>query len=289
MAALVENTLGPELEKIVLGRLATGRVVIPGLPQVSARCMTVLRDPKVVTKKLAEIIETEPLLASMVLRNANAAANGAGGIRTLEQAISRIGHQQLKLVVVEYAAREMFKSDNAKIAEAYRKLWDHSVAVAVLARDIAALISGPDADACYLAGLLHDIGKPVVGALLLEAERQLGRKVPSWLDVGSWNAVVDSIHRKVGATLATTWKLGPEIASAIRDASDYEAGERRGIANVVRFANAIAKREGYAAGPVDAADVEAMIMVGQSMIGADQDVVDRLTAGLKARLPKTDG
>jgi len=51
-------------------------------------------------------------------------------------------------------------------AEANRKIWDHSVAVARLARDLASYVGRRDADAYYLAGLLHDIGKPVVAAML---------------------------------------------------------------------------------------------------------------------------
>lgn len=283
-----DNKLAVEMEKILLGRIASGRIVAPGMPAVATKCVTALRDPKCSIKRLAEIVEGDPLLATQVLRAANAAANGAGGIRTLEQAIGRIGNNQLKLVSIEYAAHTMFESDNRKIAEANKRLWEHSLAVALLARDISALINASEPDTCYLAGLLHDIGKPIVGAMLLEAERQLGRKVPAWLDVTAWNGIVDSIHRKVGSTLANAWKLGPDIVAAIADSNDYDPGERKCTANVVRFANAIAKREGYAAGPIDVADLEAMIMVGQSMLGADEELITRLTNGLKTRLGRTD-
>lgn len=53
---------------------------------------------------------------------------------------------------------------------------------------------------------------------------------------------------------------------------------------MVRFANALAKREGYTTGPVDASDIDALIMIGRSMIGADDAVIDRLAAGLAERV-----
>jgi putative nucleotidyltransferase with HDIG domain len=288
MQADADNKLASEMERILLGRIATGRVSTPGMPAVSTKCMAALRDPRCSAGRLAGIIESDPLLATQVLRAANSAANGASNIRTLEQAVNRIGNNQLKVLCVEYGAKTLFESNNKRIAEANRRLWDHSLAVALLARDIAALIGASEPDTCYLAGLLHDIGKPIVGAMLLEAERQLGQRVPVWLDHTAWSGIVNSIHRKVGSTLATTWKLAPEISAAIVDASDYDPGDRKGVGNIVRFANAIAKREGYVAGPIDADDIEAMIMVGQSMIGADEELVNRLTSGLKGRVAPQD-
>ena len=58
---------------------------------------------------------------------------------------------------------------------------------------------------------------------------------------------------------------------------------------MVRLANALAKREGFTTGPIDAADIEAMIMVGMSMLGGDTSVVDRLVNNIGSRLPVGPG
>jgi putative nucleotidyltransferase with HDIG domain len=157
--------------------------------------------------------------------------------------------------------------------------------VALLARDIAALIGNIEPDTCYLAGLLHDIGKPVLGAMMLEIDRKLGRQTPDWIDLPAFVQIIESSHRKVGVAVATEWKIPDAITAAIRDCSDYDGGDRASVANVVRLSNALAKREGYTTAPVDAADIEAMIMVGMSMLGADNTVVDRLVVNLESRLP----
>jgi HD-like signal output (HDOD) protein len=81
--------------------------------------------------------------------------------------------------------------------------------------------------------------------------------------------------RRSGVAVAAEWKLPEAITEAIRDCSDYDGADRTSVANIVRLANALAKREGYTTGPIDAADIEAMIMVGMSMLGGDTSVVDR--------------
>jgi HD-like signal output (HDOD) protein len=101
--------------------------------------------------------------------------------------------------------------------------------------------------------------------------------------------VIEAAHRKIGVAVATEWKLPDAITSAIRDCSDYDGNDRTSIGNVVRLANALAKREGYTTGPIDAADIEAMIMVGMSMLGGDNSVVDRLVNNIGSRLPGGSG
>jgi hypothetical protein len=52
----------------------------------------------------------------------------------------------------------------------------------------------------------------------------------------------------------------------------------------VRFSNALAKREGLYVGPVDRDDAEALVMIGRSLLGVDEEVVGRLASGLAGRI-----
>jgi putative nucleotidyltransferase with HDIG domain len=285
-AADMPKKLGSELERIVLERIANNRLVLPAMPSVPQRCLDILRDPDFNVRKLVKELEAEPVLALLVVRAANAATYGRGNTsQALDQAVVRIGARQLKTLITEYAVNELFESSNRQLKEANRKVWEHSVVVALLARDIAALVGNIEPDTCYLAGLLHDIGKPVLGAMLLEIDRKLGRATPGWIDLPAWTQIIEGYHRKVGVAVATEWKLPETITAAIRDCSDYDGADRTSVGNVVRLANALAKREGYTTGPIDAADIEAMIMVGMSMLGGDNTVVDRLVNNISSRLP----
>ena len=65
----------------------------------------------------------------------------------------------------------MFISRDPFIRQQFQGIWEHCLGVAHVARELAAR-TGLKADTAYLAGLFHDIGKPVVAALLLDLERQ---------------------------------------------------------------------------------------------------------------------
>jgi putative nucleotidyltransferase with HDIG domain len=278
--------LGSELERIVLDRIANNRLILPAMPAVPQRCLEILREPDFNVRKLVKELEAEPVLALLVVRAANAATFGRGAaMQALDQAVMRIGARSLKTMITEYAVNELFESSNRHIKEANRRVREHSLVVALLARDIAALIGNIEPDTSYLAGLLHDIGKPVLGAMILEIDRKLGRSTPDWIDASGWTQIIEGSHRKVGVAVATEWRLPDAITAAIRDCSDYDGADRTSVGNVVRLANALAKREGYTTAPTDAADIEAMIMVGMSMLGGDPSVVDRLVNNIASRLP----
>lgn len=275
--------LAGEIERIVLARISEGRLTIPASPAVAARCLAILRDPNGNHRKLVQVVESDPILTAMVMRGANCAAHGAM-VNTTELAVARLGQQKLKTTVLEFAARELFQSPDRQIAATCRKIWTHSVAVALLSRDLAGLVGNPDSDGCYVAGLLHDVGKPVMAAMLLEAEAKLAKGTTGWLDAALWSRTVEDAHRQVGLALALEWKLPDEVVAAIRDCGDYDATNRSSSANVVRFANALAKREGFATVEVDTAEVEAMIVVGTQMLGGDETVIGRVVTGLADRV-----
>ena len=260
------QALTTELERIIRTRIEKDKLVVPALPATATKCLTMLKDPNVNLKRVIGLLEGDPVFAALVLKAASAAAFGGQAVRSLEQASTRLGINALKSLLLHASARSLFESPDRQIAARLADVWKHSVAVAVMARDVGALMQVPEVEACYLA----------------EVERALGRKTP--VGAEDWSAVVDATHRPVGVALAEKWNMAPEVISAIRDCLEYDAGDRRGPSNVVRFANALVKKHGFAAGPVDLEDVGALIMIGRSMLGLEEDVVNRLAQSLRERI-----
>ena len=282
LASASTEPLKQELTRIIRSRIETDRLVIPAMPAAATKCLGMLKDPNYNGKKLTAALETDPVFAAQVTRAASTAAFGGQPVRSLEAAINRLGTAQLRTVLTQAAARSLFESTNKAISARLALLWKHSVAVAVLARDVGALIALEDTQVVYLTGLLHDVGKTVVAAMLLEAESSLGKK--GWITADQWIEVIDATHREIGVVLAERWNLDPELAEAIRDCSEFNPGNRRAAANVVRFCNALAKTQGIAVGQVDLEDAKALVMIGRSMLDVDEDVVKRLAQGLKERV-----
>ena len=261
-----------EVERLVLARIAAGRVDVPAIDLHALRCLDVLRRPDFDHRELIAQIEKEPMIAALVMRTANAAIHGHG-VTKLEQAVLRLGAVRLEVVILEYATRKVFETKGA-FADANRKIWEHSVAVARLARGLASFIGRRDADAYYLAGLFHDIGKPVVAALLLETARKVAPGIKSWLDLEMWDRVIADCHHVAADFVGNAWKLPPSIM--VGRQTEFDLGERHSFANVVRMANALAKREGFTTGPVDPEELVATVTGGAMLVGIDLAIVDKI-------------
>lgn len=276
-----DKKLVAEVERLVLARIEAGRIEVPAIGVGAMRCLDIMRAEDFDHRVLIKEIEREPMIAALVMKTANAAIHGHG-VTKLEQAVLRLGATRLEVLILEYAARKVFDS-SGPFAEANRKIWDHSVAVARLARDLASYVGRRDADAYYLAGLLHDIGKPVVAAMLLETSRKVAPGLTSWLDLTMWNRVVGDIHHEAAQLVGKAWKLPPTIL--VGREREFDISERQSLANVVKTANALAKQVGFTTGPVDADQLSNIIESGSSIVGIAPEVVVQIAAAVKEAAP----
>jgi putative nucleotidyltransferase with HDIG domain len=282
----MQERLGQQLEAIVTRRIASDQLVLPPFPVVASKCLNLLRLPDFDLPEAALIIETDPILAARLLRLANSAAmGGRGTMTTIIAAVTRLGAQKLRAFLVEASAARLFESNDRRIVEASRGLWAHSVAVAAVSRDLMSIRGGGDPEMAYLGGLLHDIGKPIIASMLLDAERSLAQtsKHARWITGDDWIAVVQRTHRKVGLQLVEHWDLPTEVRAAVRDCGEYDGNDRLSVANVVRFANALVKRRGIYVGAIDKDENDAMIMIGQSLLDVDDQAIERATKVLSKR------
>jgi putative nucleotidyltransferase with HDIG domain len=280
--------VGGKLREIIARRIAQNRLAVPSMPAVAVKCLELLRDKNARFSDLAATVERDPLIAARLLRVVNSPAyGGREPITSIENAISRLGMKPFRVIMIELAAREVFVSKSQRIRQAFRGIWEHCLAVGMLARDVAARLPGAaDGETAYLAGLFHDVGKPVVGSLLLEAERSLIEELdePFMTDT-LWIRVVDDAHRDVGAALASQWNLPAAVAKAIAGCDAYEPGAgRASCTNLVRYANALTKRQGIYVGAVDAEEVAAIATEGRRILNLDEGTESLLVTGLGERV-----
>jgi putative nucleotidyltransferase with HDIG domain len=280
--------VGGKLREIIARRIAQNRLAVPSMPAVAVRCLDLLRNKDAKFSELASTVEKDPLIAARLLKVVNSPMyGGREPITSLENAISRLGMKPFRTIMIELAAREVFVSKSQRIRQMFRGIWEHCLAVGMLARDVAQRLPGAaDADACYLAGLFHDVGKPVVGALLLEAERSLIDEInePFMTDT-LWLKVINDSHRDVGASLSSQWNLPPAVTRAIARAHTYEeSAGRASCTNVVRYANALTKQQGIYVGTIDADEIAGIVADGRRILKVDEGTETLLVNGLGARV-----
>jgi putative nucleotidyltransferase with HDIG domain len=274
--------VGSKLARILIERIHKNRLVLPNMPSAARECLDLLEDPDGGMGKVAKAIGRDPIIAPQIVRRAQSAMLGGGApVRTIEQAVARLGVRQLRALLIDLCARKLFESKNPAIRRATRGLWEHSVAVAVLSRAIARRRRDVDPDAAYMSGLLHDVGKPVAASLLLDAERNTEGSPNQWLGEGAWLDVIAECHREVGVALARSWGLQDDVVLAIARSERYSVDGPGSTASVVCFANALVKREGIYTGQIDPDSVDALIREGLQLFKIEAEMLDTLMAELR--------
>jgi putative nucleotidyltransferase with HDIG domain len=274
--------LRQKLMSMLLERIEGGKLVLPAMPATAARVIEAI-ESGTHQDKAAGLLEQDPVLALEVLRLANSATFAPRArVESIAHAMTLLGATRLRSLLVTASARQVFVSRNRAIRDLTASLWTHSVGVATVARQLAVRAAFPDKEAPYMAGLMHDIGKPIVAIHLLDLERSVSRSLQDrWIEPNEWLNIVQEVHRPVGVAVAKQWNMAPDICKAIADCVEYDAVNRNSAANAVRFANALAKREGVYAGAVDMEQVETVLMIGRSMLGLDDDSISALSAALR--------
>ena len=187
---------------------------LPALPQIVARILDMLGDEDANAETLSQHIVSDPAVVGRLLAAANSGAIGASGrVDSVRQAIMLLGVSRVRDITLATAIIDRF---NAAPPFDARRLWLHSVGVAICAQEVARLAE-LDVDVAYTAGLMHDVGQlllfafdPVAysGALRLRAERDI-----DIVDAEREYLGVDHAH--VGGELARLWKLPEAVADAI--------------------------------------------------------------------------
>jgi serine/threonine protein kinase/HD-like signal output (HDOD) protein len=278
-----EQAVIARLTEILRARIETGSIALPPLRPRVVRCLELVNSSDVSFAALAAILNEEPPLASRVIQLANATGALRMPAHNAEQAVRRLGAQGLHTVLLEISARAALEPNHHRLEALFKQPWPHALATACIA-DRLARATGHDereATAAYRDGLIHDIGKPIIGGLLLEIERQMasthGRRLVS--DVVLLTCI-ELTHAAAGAQLARAWNLPEWSAEAIHMAGQSaESGWTLG--NVLRLADALASLNGFHLNRADlsrALDVREKTRLAMSL---DESVLPSCTAGVR--------
>lgn len=215
------TTAARQLREMLVGEIEADRLELPVLPETAAAVMEAVRDENTGARRLADIIERDQSLAAHLLRVANSAAFNRGQpIVSLPQAINRLGVASVAEIVTAVAVQG--KVFRVQRFEAHlRRLWQHSAAAGVWAREIARQ-RRRNVEGAFLCGLLHDIGEPV----LLQAVAQFEWRDKKPFDDADVFAVMEELHAQVGGVLVSRWALADWMADAIAWHHTPEAAPR---------------------------------------------------------------
>jgi HD-like signal output (HDOD) protein len=213
----------PRHERAILARIAE-RVESGDLdlPRMSATAMTVMElaaTPGVSTRELAKALAADSALRVELLRTANTAPAGTRPLETLPEAIERVGKRRLRALVVRASLRATLLRQRGALPLA-TEVWRQAQSVSRLARPVARA-AGMDPEQGALLGLVHDIGKvSLIAMLVREAPRE------AQLSSALFGQVFARFHERAGVALARAWGLPSELVSVAGCHERFELNEK---------------------------------------------------------------
>lgn len=218
---------------------------VPGDIETYDRFRVELSRQKPLVSELARIVSSDISLTVKILQLANSGFFGnRAPVLDAASAIAMLGVDLLSRLVRETAVFD--DHPHAKRLQTDIQTFNrHSVSVAALAREIAAIEQDDRSfvDACYTAAILHDIGKIILSAY-----------APLWYSEAFRRSVIDKIelekeerhlfgasHSEIGAYLVALWGLPLPIVEAVA----YHHEPRRqephcfGVTSIVHITNAL--------------------------------------------------
>jgi HD-like signal output (HDOD) protein len=234
-----------------------------------------------VNSQIAAIIRRDPSLAARLLRMVNSVYFGLSTrINNIEEAVFFLGLRQIReLSVATPVLEELEALQSTQVGLPWKDLWSHSIATAIVTRDIIASTSlHIDDDTDYLIGLLHNVGKVVMANAFPDDLRTLISipvRTPSDFcqmerDLIGWD------HARIGAHYLSRHRISEEIISAVLHHNEPDKAPRhRVFAAAVQVADYLVRHAGISGGfePVEPVEHEAWLELDgwKILYGADGD------------------
>lgn len=131
-------------------------------PHVYYKIMDALENPLSTASTLADIISKEPGICARVLNLVNSPLYGfSKPVDSLSRAVSMLGTKALSQLAIGVTVMERFKGlDDEQLTMV--DFWKHSLACGTINKILSSQISGTSQNLCFLAGMIHDLGRLVM-------------------------------------------------------------------------------------------------------------------------------
>jgi len=200
----------------ITGLFKSKSVTLPSLPEIALYINTALDKEDMSAKKLAKIIQMDPVIAARLVQVANSALYGGGEANdSIQHAITKIGLEGVRAIVMGVVLRDLFMPNTEIVIRSMARFYEHSIRIGVICYEFAKRIKGFSPDRAFLAGILHDIG--VVPILVVaDSHTELAHKS------SNLNAVLLQLKSYIGGMVLQQWDFDPEYQEIAKHAYDWK-------------------------------------------------------------------
>ena len=218
---------------------------VPPFPPIAARLLALLLNPSVDVGEVAELIGSDATFTARVLQRVNSIEWALPyPVSNVHHAVSLLGLDLTRQLIVMYATAAYTKGA-LRTAE-LRKCWQHTIATAVLAEEIAQSCEA-FTHIAFTAGIMHDIGR--LGLLVAypeKYERTIHDAAERCLDLLDFEREEFGMHHaEAGRLLAERWGLPDELRIVAGRHHDPCEGAELDLLRIVHVACNLADALGY--------------------------------------------
>lgn len=191
---------------------------IPTLPTVVIKVNEMLRDYDTSIKDLSKIIERDQAMVTKILRLVNSTFYGfKSKIKNIPHAVIILGFNTIRNAIVSVSIIEVFAGKDSFEGFDITDFWKHSVAVAVTSGYLAEQTRLDSSNDCFVAGLLHDVGKVVLSQHFPDLFGEVWELVKengfSFYDAEK--KMLPVTHAQIGGYLAKKWQFPVTLIETI--------------------------------------------------------------------------
>ena len=192
---------------------------IPSLPSLYVEIMEEIQSPNASVQRVGKIISKDMGMITKILQLVNSAFFGLRRhVSSPSQAVSLLGLDTIRALVLSVQIFTQFDSQKPS-GLSLERVWKHSFLTGAFAKAIAKEEKQKQVliDDSFMAGLLHDLGKPILSSNFSE---QYGEVQAAAKDrnISLWEAereIFGTTHSEVGAYLIGLWGLPDSIIEGL--------------------------------------------------------------------------
>lgn len=193
----------------IFSSLAANESLFPSLPETTIRLRETLDDPDCTISSAAKLLKADPGLSAFIMRIANSVRfMTLFPPKDLESALRRIGLVKTVELAITFTIKTTFTSTSGKLNSLLVDSYRQSTKVAVISYFLAGKVSKLDPSTAMLAGLLQDIGLPIIMLHLIDR--------PEVFENPQRRATaVDSLAPLVGELILKQWGFRKELIETV--------------------------------------------------------------------------
>jgi HD-like signal output (HDOD) protein len=158
----VETRPTPGIPKDILAGLDRIEIKLPEVPSLVFELNEIIADPLSSSGHIAQVVNRSPSLTAMLLKIVNSAFSGfRSKIDSITRAVTMIGSKEVSNLALGITIMETFKDIPAQTLDV-PTFMEHSLAVGIAARLLAAQCNVAQSEQLFISGMLHDIGRLVL-------------------------------------------------------------------------------------------------------------------------------